>query len=483
MYTRIAQLKTLAEFRDYVRSLGIDIPVSPEIVPAPSGVLAQPYKLKDGRTIGNRFCVQPMEGWDCTVDGRPTDSVYRRWRRFGLSGAKLIWGGEAAAVRPDGRANPNQLMIVDYTMRDLEELRATLVKEHRAHHGRADDLLVGLQLTHSGRFSRPNEKTKLEPKILYRHPLLNSLFGIPEDYPVMTDAEIDDLIGDYVLAARRSLSVGFDFVDVKHCHGYLGHEFLSAVDRPGRYGGSLSNRTRFLRGIVAGIKSECPGLRIGVRFSSFDMPPFRPDENNVGRMIEYRDENGRYPCAFGGDPDNPGEVKTDEPLELMRMMEEMGVELVNFSAGSPYYNPHIIRPAYFPPSDGYLPPEDPLAGVARHIRVAAVLKAAAPGMLCVGSGYSYLQEWIPNVAQAVVESGMIDFVGLGRSTLSYPGLPADVLSGKPLDRSRICRTFSDCTTAPRLGLVSGCYPLDDYYRELPEAEELKRLKKSLKQGG
>jgi len=480
LYTRIARLNTLAEFRDYVNAPGVRIPVSPEVVPAPSGPLAQPYKLKDGRAIGNRFCVQPMEGWDGAVDGRPTDLVYRRWRKFGLSGAKLIWGGEAAAVRPDGRANPNQLMMLDYTMRDMEELRQALVKVHKEHYGQVDDLLVGLQLTHSGRFSRPNEKTKLEPKILYHHPLLDGLFGVPEDYPVMTDNEIDDLIGDYIRAAKRALVIGFDFVDIKHCHGYLGHEFLSAVSRPGGYGGSLGNRTRFLREVVAGIKSECPGLRIGVRFSCFDMPPFRPDENNVGRLLDYRDAHGRYPYAFGGDPDQPGEVKTDEPLALMKMMGEMGVELVNFSAGSPYYNPHIIRPAWFPPSDGYLPPEDPLAGVARHIRVASKLKAAAPNMLCVGSGYSYLQEWIPNVAQAVVEAGMIDFVGLGRSTLSYPELPADTLAGRPLDRSRICRTFSDCTTAPRLGLVSGCYPLDEYYRSSPVAKELKRLKKPVK---
>ena len=61
-----------------------------------------------------------MEGWDGTTDGRPTELVYRRWKNFGLSGAKLIWGGEAAAVRPDGRANPNQLMILDQTMHDME---------------------------------------------------------------------------------------------------------------------------------------------------------------------------------------------------------------------------------------------------------------------------------------------------------------------------------------------------------------------------
>jgi len=298
----------------------------------------------------------------------------------------------------------------------------------------------------------------------------------------MTDTEIDDLIGDYIRAAGRAQAIGFDFVDVKHCHGYLGHEFLSAVTRSGIYGGSFENRTRFLREIVKGIKAGYPGLRIGVRFSSFDMPPFRPGEDGVGRMVEYRDQNSRYPYAFGGDPDVPGGIKLDEPVALMKLMRDIGVELVNFSAGSPYYNPHIIRPAWYPPSDGYLPPEDPLAGVARHIQVAAELKAAAPDLPCVGSGHSYLPEWIPNAAQAVVEAGQIDFVGLGRSTLSYPDLPADILAGRPLVRNRICRTFSDCTTAPRNGLVSGCYALDDHYRERPEAGELKRIKKSLRDG-
>jgi NADPH2 dehydrogenase len=354
-----------------------------------------------------------------------------------------------------------------------------LMAEHKNHFGQVDDLLVGLQLTHSGRFCRPNEKTKLEPKILYHHPVLDKLFNIAPEYPVMTDAEIDDLIEHYIRAAKRAQTIGFEFVDVKQCHGYLGHEFLSAVTRPGNYGGSFENRTRFMREIVNGIQSECPGLRIGVRFSSFDMPPFRPDEENVGRMVEYRDENGRYPYAFGGDPDALGGLKLEEPIALMKMMEEIGVELVNFSAASPYYNPHLTRPAYYPPCDGYLPPEDPIVGVARHIQVAAELKAAAPNLACVGSGYSYLQDWIPNVAQAVVRNKNIDFVGLGRSTLSYPDLPADVLAGRPLIRNHICRTFSDCTTAPRKGLVSGCYPLDDFYKKRPEAEEVKRIKKAL----
>jgi hypothetical protein len=62
--------------------------------------------------------------------------------------------------------------------------------------------------------------------------------------------------------------------------------------------------------------------------------------------------------------------------------------------------------------------------------------------------------------------------------LSYPELPADVLAGRPLQRKQICRTFSDCTTGPRLGLVSGCYPLDPFYVQHPDAIRLKELKGS-----
>lgn len=475
-YSQIGRLKTAEAMRAYISSLGIDLPFDDALIPAPDGPLAQPRYLADGRKIANRFAIQPMEGWDGTTDGRPSELTLRRWLKFGRSGAKLIWGGEAAAVRPDGRANPNQLMILDSTMDAIEALRLALLGEHTALYGAADPPLVGLQLTHSGRFCRPNDKKRLEPFILYHHPLLDKQFGLQADYPVMTNAQIDDLIGDYVRAARRAQAIGFEFVDVKHCHSYLGHEFLSAVDRPGPYGGSFENRTRFLREIVAGIRRDCPGLRVGVRLSLFDFPPFRPGEEGVGQIVEYRDADGLYPYAFGGDPHHPGQYLLDEPCQFLTLLQGLGVELVNLSAASPYYNPHVTRPAYFPPSDGYLPPEDPLVGVARQIHAAAEVKNRFPGLLMVGSGYSYLQDYLPYVAQYVVRSGMIDFVGLGRMVLSYEEMPADVLAGRELQRKRICRTFSDCTTAPRNGIVSGCYPLDEHYKHSPEHEELKAAK-------
>ncbi|MGB8858579.1 MAG: hypothetical protein WCC60_04955, partial [Ilumatobacteraceae bacterium] len=144
--------------------------------------------------------------------------------------------------------------------------------------------------------------------------------------------------------------------------------------------------------------------------------------------------------------------------------------------------PHAQRPAFFPPSDGYLPPEDPLVGVARQVTATAELARYAPEMVVIGSGYSYLQEWFPHVAQAVVAAGQASMVGLGRMALSYPDLPHDVLAGRPMRRQLLCRTFSDCTTAPRAGLVSGCYPLDAFYKDRPERVQLAAVKRRTRLG-
>ncbi len=472
---RIAALRTVEDFREHIKALGIDISVDEELAHGGDSPLAQPFDYA-GKRIGNRWCVLPMEGWDAGADGRPTDLVRRRWSHFGQSGAKLIWGGEACAVRPDGRANPQQLMILDETVGDIAALRAHLVAAHAERYGAANDLYIGLQLTHSGRFARPYDKKKLEPKILYHHPILDAKFGISPESPVMSDAEIEELIGQFVHAATLAQDAGFDFIDLKHCHGYLGHEFLSAYNRPGPYGGSLENRTRFLREIVNGVRSEAPGLNMGVRFSAFDFTPFAPAGDDRHGAPADIGANG-YPYAFGGDGTGVG-VDLSEPLHFLDVLADLDIQLVNITAGSPYYCPHIQRPALFPPSDAYQPPEDPLVGVARQINVTAELKKARSDFVFVGSGYSYLQEWLPYVAQAVIKQCQADFVGIGRLVLSYPELPADVIAGKLIDRRRLCRTFSDCTTAPRNGLVSGCYPLDDYYQQMPEYEVLTAFKRS-----
>ena len=482
-FAKIKSLQTTAGFRENLKRLGLAMPCDDIVASGPASPLGA--ALQAGPfTIGNRFAIQPMEGWDGNADGTPSSNTIRRWRHFGLSGAKMIWGGEAVAVRHDGRANPNQLTMTAASQAGIAALRDTLISAHRETMGDDKDLVIGLQLTHSGRFCKPNDKARMEPRILYRHPILDRKFHVASDHPLFSDGEIRAVINDYVIAARRAFDCGFQFVDLKHCHGYLGHEFLSARTRAGDFGGSLENRTRFLRELVAGIRAEVPGLELGVRLSALDFVPFKPDPahadadvlgpgvpDDYSQLLPYR-------YGFGTDERDPVKADLSETRAFLQIVKGLGIRLLNITLGSPYYNPHLTRPALYPPSDGYQPPEDPLIGVMRHLETVRDLKQAFPDLAFMGSGYTYLQEFLPNVAQAVVRAGWVDMVGLGRMVLAYPELPADVLAGRVIQRKRLCRTFSDCTTAPRNGMVSGCYPLDHHYKKSPQMISLTQIKKA-----
>jgi 2,4-dienoyl-CoA reductase-like NADH-dependent reductase (Old Yellow Enzyme family) len=486
-FPRVSALRDPAGLRARLAELGCDLPCDDEIAPPSQSPLAQPLALRhaDGRTciVANRFVIQPMEGWDAAESGEPSELTRRRWRRFGSSGAGWIWGGEAVAVRADARANPHQLLLTDSTARSIGELRRELLgassgtSEHRP--------LVGLQLTHSGRWSRPTAAGPA-PRIAFRHPLLDPRVGVTSDTAVLTDDELRELPRDFARAAALAHAEGFDFVDVKCCHGYLLHELLAARTRPGPYGGgSFANRMRLLFEILDAVEESAPELTIGVRLSVFDSVPYRPRSEWTEPGLapgELEPHPKPYDFAFGVDRDAPDRIDLNEPIALVRRLIERGVAWINVSAGSPYTVPHLQRPATFPPSDGYAPPEDPLVGVTRLLQAARDVKWQVPEAVVVSSGWTYLQDFLPHVAQACLGYGWFDAVGLGRMALAYPELPADLLAGKPLDRERICRTFSDCTTAPRNGLVSGCYPLDEFYRDRAERATLKRIKREMRRG-
>lgn len=491
-YPRIGSLKSVDEFRGVLRAAGgggETLPVDDKSLSAAEGSpLATPLRCGT-LTIGNRWCIHPMEGWDGTPEGQPSEHTIRRWHNFGLSGAKLLWGGEAFAVRPEGRANPNQLCYRPENERGI----ATLLETARAAHAAAfgpqacDDLVVGLQLTHSGRFCKPHSKTKFSPRIAYHHPVLDRRVGVSadDDSALLSDSEIRSIIDDYVVAARMAQRLGFQFVDLKACHGYLGHEFLSAYTRPGPYGGDFEGRTRYIRDVVAAVRSECPGLEIGIRLSLFDAPPFRPDpaRSKGGKLGPGIPEVvPDSPRPFGADAHDFLKIDLTEPLALLRRLrDDHNVRLFNLSAASPYYNPHFQRPAFYPPSDGYQPPEDPLLGCLRQIEAVRDVKRELPDLVLVGTAYTYFQEYLPHVAQAVIRDGWVDSIGIGRLVLSDWELPAKVLRGDNYAADKkICRTFSDCTTGPRNGLLSGCFPLDDYYKRRPEADELKHAKDALR---
>jgi 2,4-dienoyl-CoA reductase-like NADH-dependent reductase (Old Yellow Enzyme family) len=459
---QLKNIETEAQLAELFAELGVDLPIARE--PGPSG-LSAPVRIgpsdRSALVAPNRFAMLPMEGWDAEHDGRPTELVERRWGRFGSSGAGLLWG-EATAVMPDGRANPNQLMIDRDTVGGFAHLRDLA----------APGQVVGLQLTHSGRWARPVGAPA--PRTAYAHPVLDDRVGAgPAN--VFSDGELEDLALAYVEAARLAMEAGFDFVDVKACHGYLLHELLTAHDRPGPYGGDLDGRSRLLVGVLDAIRSEMPSLTLAVRLSIFDLVPHEPGPDGTGVPVQA----GTYRYAFGTEPSDLT-VDLSETHALLDKVTAAGVTIVGTTAGSPYYCPHAQRPAFFPPSDGYRPPEDPLVSVARQVHATAEVTRRHPDLTVIGAGYSYLQEWLGPVAEAVVQRGWATMIGLGRMALSYPDLPATLLAGRALERRQICRTFSDCTTAPRNGLVSGCYPLDPFYKQREERSTLTRVKREAK---
>jgi 2,4-dienoyl-CoA reductase-like NADH-dependent reductase (Old Yellow Enzyme family) len=401
-FVKVKSLQTVENFKNSVQELGLDIPCDEDLLIGDASPMAKPLQVGKFK-IGNRYAIHPMEGWDGNTDGSPSDNTRRRWNHFGKSGAKLIWGGEAVAVRHDGRANPHQLLMDAKNQSAIAQLRESLVTSHREAMGSDKDLLIGLQLTHSGRFCKPNNN-QMEPRVLFNHPLLDGRFGPAQSIVVMSDGDIERLIEDFVVAAKRAWDCGFEFVDLKHCHGYLGHEFLGAKTRTGKYGGSMEHRTRFLKDLVSGIRAEVPQLGLGVRLSAFDFLPFRPDPalskpDELGPGIAV-DASGSMPYkyGFGLNEADPHQVALNETFEFLEVVENLNIQLMNITLGSPYYNPHLTRPAMYPPSDGYQPPEDPLVGVARHLDAVRKLKQRFPQMAFVGSGYTYLQEFLPYVA-------------------------------------------------------------------------------------
>jgi hypothetical protein len=147
-------------------------------------------------------------------------------------------------------------------------------------------------------------------------------------------------------------------------------------------------------------------------------------------------------------------------------MSKLGVALVNVSIGNPYASPHLLRPFEYPPPDGYETPEHPLVGVDRHFRLAAQLQQRFPKLPLVGSGYSYLQQFLGQAGAANVQGGRTSFVGVGRAALPQPDFALQLREHGQLDRKRICRTFSYCTALMRskhneLGqFATGCPPFD-----------------------
>lgn len=468
--------KTLEELRQSAESLGLR---HIRLEPDPARVREMLGRKVRARscTIGNSIAIHPMEGCDGGLNGSPGELTFRRYERFARSGAKLIWF-EATAVCPEGRANTRQLWIRRENVGEFARLLETVRRLHRESFGTADDLLEPLQLTHSGRYSVPTRF------IACHNPVVDRKTKTPPDYPVISDDELERLEDTFVEAARLAADAGFRAVDIKATHGYLLSELLGAKLREGRYGGSLENRTRFVRNLAGKIRAALGNrLILCMRVGCYEGVPYdRDSATGIGVPCQFPVP---YPYGFGVDPGDPLREDLTEVKQAICWFREWGIELLNISLGCPYFNPHVGRPFEKPDEGNYEQPEHPLAGVERHFRIAGELQAAFPDLPMVGTGYSWLQAYAPNAAAANIADGRIRFWGIGRGALAYPESARDALEKGEIDERRVCKTLTFCTYLMRqkdhpLGqFPTGCPPFDKevYGPIVKQAREVKRAMK------
>jgi len=423
--------KTQEELISKASSLGLILPFSDDVSPLLSSLLIENF------TVSNRLVVQPMEGYDSTPEGAPSSLTKRRYLRYASGGSGMIWF-EAVSVSQDGRSNPNQLWL---NSRNVSEYKSLITEMRGASSKAGIRPMLVVQLTHSGRYSKPAGKP--EPKAAAPNPILDKT-----DPYILTDIDLKRIQDDYVTAAKLAVEAGFDAIDIKACHGYLLIDILAASGRSGIYGGPEPvSRFRFLLETIDRIKQEVPGVVLTTRLNISD----------------------RYTGGFGVDKNN--EPDFTEPLLLVDELKVRGICMINISMGSPYYNPHVTRPYDNPLPGQALPEEHPLEGVIKMINGTSVFQKKYPEMVFVGSAYSYLRQYAPNVGAAVISNGDVSLVGFGRGAFAYPDLPLDLIKTGKADPAKVCIACSGCTRLIRNHHPGGCVIRD---REIYGAE-LKKL--------
>lgn len=421
--------KTLDDIRNKIMKLGVNITLSDALSP-----LAEPIKIGTV-TAPNSIAILPMEGCDSEPDGSPSELVKRRYNRFAAGGAGLLWF-EACAVVHEGRANPLQMFLTKENVKAFVKLIEDTNKAAAKSNGSDHKPVKILQLTHSGRYSRPDD---LAAPIVPQHdPLLDPKVGLSPDAPIVTDEYLDALIDKYVQSAVLAREAGFDGVDIKSCHRYLLSELLASHTREGKYGGSFENRTRFLLNTIKAVrKAVGDDFIIACRFNVFDAHP--------------------YPYGFGVDKENLWKPDLTEPLALVRLLVKNGVNLLSNSAGNPYYRfPQVTRPFDTPTIGGDTPDEHPLESVARLFELTRKIQKTAGNTPVIGNGYSWLRQFLANAGAANLADGSCSMVGIGRQAFAYPDAPKDIFEKGKMEPRRCCITCSKCTQIMRDHGRTGC---------------------------
>lgn len=384
------------------------------------------------KEVKNRIVFQPMEGCDGTADGSIGELTRRRYMRFANGKAGIIWF-EATAVCQAGRANPRQLYLTQENVDAYKDLLQDIRKVSTDKFGYAPLLI--LQMTHSGRYSKPNGTP--EPIIAYRNAVYEK--G-KEDLPyrIITDEECDALPQMFAHTALLAQKAGFDGVDVKCCHGYLMNEFLSAYSRSGKYGGSFENRTRLYLSCIDAVKNVvADDMIVTTRLSAYD--------------------GFAYPYGFGSD--KTAGVDLTETKKLLCELEKRNLELVNITIGNPYLIPHVNRPCVNAPEDGKI-------GVERVVKITGELQKEFPGLKLILSALSYKGAEAVDFAEKCLENGDCALAGFGRMTFAYPDFFCDYTENGALNKNKLCIKCGSCTKMMRAGGVAGC-PVHDKEVYLP----------------
>lgn len=417
--------KSYEEIRKDLNELGLKLEYSDNL-----DILKKAVKV-DGYTLPNSLAVHPMEGCDGNIDGTPGELTIRRYKRFAKGGAGLLWF-EATAVVPEARANPRQLCINKKNVSAFEDIFNIIMISAMEANGKDHSPLCIMQLTHSGRFSVPYDKPR--PIIAYHNTYLNQRMNLSKDYPIITDDELERLEDKFVAAAKLAKKAGFHGVDVKGCHRYLASELLSAYNREGKYGGDFEGRTLFIRNIVDKIKSELSSdFIVASRLNIYDGIP--------------------YPYGFGTDNDDYTKYDLAEPLKLVEVLHKKGVNLINITMGTPYYNPHVNRPY---DSGGYAPPEHQLVGISRLLNGAGEVQKRYPDIAVVSTGYTWLRQFAPNIAAGMIKSGKTKIAGFGREAFAYPDFAKDIIEDDRMKKEKCCITCGKCTELMRAKSMAGC---------------------------
>ncbi|MFX0057696.1 MAG: flavin oxidoreductase/NADH oxidase [Candidatus Hodarchaeota archaeon] len=441
--------KSVNDLREKIKHLNIDLPINFNV-----NVLKEKVKLND-RFVANRLAIQPMEGFDADLDGKPSNLTFRRYSRYAKGGASLIWF-EATAISETCRSNLHQLMLSEKNVKDFKEI----VSRTRNYGdktikrlGFEGSILLILQLNHSGRYSKLHENRF--PIRAYDNSELDKAIKVSEkDGKIISDEEIGDIEDLWVQKSLLAKEAGFDGVDIKACHGYLISELLTARNRENsKYGGySLDNRSKLLFNIIRKLKKELGSS------SDFFI---------TSRLGIY--DGISYPNGFGvksiENEQFPASIDLSEPLKIIENLYKNNIRLINISAGNPHYKPHITRPYDTPIEGGYTPSEHPLIGVHRLFKLASLIKQKVPeDMVLIGSGFSYLRQYAGYIAAGLVSQNMVDICGFGRMAIANPDFPIQIFQQGLIDKRLTCITCSKCSQLMKEGKNTGCVVRDPQYK-------------------